>query len=71
MFQPASSAREDAVQKEGPACDHCGDRLAVGPGAEIRCTCGSLLAVRRVGFLEIKCRRCKQVARIPTPEAPR
>jgi hypothetical protein len=40
------------------------------PGGELRCDCGSLLA-RVVGsHVELKCRRCKRIQRIPIESEP-
>jgi hypothetical protein len=33
-------------------------------GAEIRCTCGALVAREREGWVEVKCRRCKRGIRL-------
>lgn len=35
------------------------------PGAELRCDCGSLLARRVEGGVELKCRRCKRTVVLP------
>jgi hypothetical protein len=35
-----------------------------GPGDEVRCGCGSLLARVVDGAVELKCRRCKRVWRL-------
>ncbi|HSD67454.1 MAG TPA: hypothetical protein VLF95_12170 [Vicinamibacteria bacterium] len=34
-------------------------------GAELRCDCGSLLARRVEGGVELKCRRCKRTVVLP------
>ena len=34
-------------------------------GAELRCDCGSLLARRVAGGVELKCRRCKRTVVLP------
>jgi hypothetical protein len=33
-------------------------------GAEVRCTCGALVAREKDGWVEVRCRRCKQGIRL-------
>jgi hypothetical protein len=47
---PPAKTTRDAACRCG--CDHT--------GAELRCGCGSLLARRVEGRIEVKCRRCKR-----------
>ncbi len=42
-----------------------GEGASGGPGGDLRCGCGSLLAKLVSGAVELKCRRCKQTWRIP------
>jgi len=47
-----------------------GARRAAAPGcpggeSDLRCGCGSLLARMVAGAVELKCRRCKRVWRVP------
>lgn len=48
----------------GGTCDHCGGAVG-GGGDALRCACGSLLARRVAGGIELKCRRCKRTVVIP------
>jgi len=47
------------------------EREKVGPcvcratGADVRCSCGNLLARRVEGGVELKCRRCKRTVVLP------
>jgi hypothetical protein len=41
---------------------------AVDGCAEVRCGCGSLLARRVPGGVELKCRRCKRTVVVPLAE---
>ena len=52
---PASAPRREAAV----ACA-CGDAAA-----DLRCDCGSLLARRVAGGVELKCRRCKRTVVLP------
>jgi hypothetical protein len=54
LAAPAARRREAAL-----ACP-CGV-----PGRELRCDCGSLLARRVEGGVELKCRRCKRTVVLP------
>jgi hypothetical protein len=38
-------------------------------GTELRCDCGSLLARRVEGGVEVKCRRCKRTVVLPLADA--
>jgi hypothetical protein len=38
---------------------------ACGAAADLRCDCGSLLARRVEGGVELKCRRCKRTVVLP------
>jgi hypothetical protein len=42
---------------------------AAGPCEDVRCGCGSLLARYVDGAVELKCRRCKRVWRVPVEGA--
>jgi hypothetical protein len=42
-----------------------GARLAAPSCPELRCCCGSLLARRVPGGVELKCRRCKRTLVLP------
>ncbi len=43
----------------------CAGASPAGEAEELRCGCGSLLARVGAGHVELKCRRCKRVWRIP------
>jgi hypothetical protein len=45
---------------DGPSADG-----GATPCAELRCDCGSLLARRVEGGVELKCRRCKRTVVVP------
>ncbi len=58
-----------ALPRSGPPCA-CQAAAAPGEaGEELRCGCGSLLARVVGGQVELKCRRCKRVWRIPLQAA--
>jgi phage FluMu protein Com len=44
--------------------------VAVSACEDVRCGCGSLLARVIDGTIELKCRRCKQVWRLPIDGSP-
>lgn len=52
--------------RPAPAPRDCGPREA--GCAELRCGCGSLVARRVAGGVELKCRRCKRVLVLPLAE---
>jgi hypothetical protein len=39
-------------------------RDEVQDGAEVRCTCGALVAREKEGWVEVRCRRCKRGIRL-------
>ncbi len=45
--------------------DAVSDPVAVDGCADLRCGCGSLLARRVPGGVELKCRRCKRTVVLP------
>lgn len=54
----------------GPAPDPAARRSGThASGDECRCLCGNLLARLVEGQVELKCRRCKRVLRIPLEDA--
>jgi hypothetical protein len=42
-------------------------RQPVGGAADLRCTCGSLMARQTTTGIELKCRRCKRIVVLPLP----
>ena len=54
-------ALETAAEPRRGAVRPC----ACGAAAELRCDCGSLLARRVEGGVELKCRRCKRTVVLP------
>ena len=59
------SATADRRPEPRPAAS---GTVAVGGGADLRCGCGSLLARRVPGGVELKCRRCKRTVVLPLTE---
>jgi hypothetical protein len=57
---PLLAARPAEPLREAARPCACG-----GPGADLRCDCGSLLARRVAGGVELKCRRCKRTVVLP------
>jgi hypothetical protein len=60
------------LARTSPAAPH--DSVEVpcrcgGAGNDLRCGCGSLLARKVQGGVELKCRRCKRTVVVPVTEA--
>lgn len=59
--------KRPALEGGGPAG---GGSPPDGHGSELRCACGTLLARVVARFVELKCRRCKRIWRIPVDAGP-
>jgi hypothetical protein len=53
-------ADDPAPVERADLCEHCGQAAVPGGGESLRCVCGSMLARRVAGGIELKCRRCKR-----------